>query len=683
MVKNLKLGLKIGMGYAIVAVILFIAVIITIVQVNKMTAVVDRLVDQRVPASQSVLVLLNGMNRSLASLRGWIILGEDSFRQDRKKVWDEEINPSLDRLKQFSTEWESHDDREAIEEIISNAARLEAFQKEIEDIARTVDNTPALKLLFEKATPLSDIMVAELTAIINLEGALEANDKRKALLGMMADLRGTTAVGVANVRSYLISGDEKYEKAFHTAWKKNSRRFKDFNDSIKMVTPEQYDRFKKFSQARAQLEPLVTQMFEIQSGENRNLANAWLKTRAAPVARSIQEQVSGLLTRQKTLLATDQKNVQKQSNLLQTIEWILLVSGFALCAAVGFFLTRIIMGPINQAVETAGLMSAGDLTREIRSKAADETGRLLDGMEDMRKRLVQIFGDLTSESRSLVSSSGALTQISGEMAGNADDVAGRSGTVAGAAEQMSANMNSVAAAAEEAFTNVSLVSEASEQMAQTIEQISQNSETARTTTADAVIQTREVSTRINELGTAALSIDKVTETITNISAQTNLLALNATIEAARAGEAGKGFAVVAGEIKDLARQTTDATEEIREKIEGIQDSTQVSVKDISRIMEVIQEVNDIVSSIASAVEEQAVTTREIASNVSQASEGIREMTRNVAQSSSSSQEVAKEISDVDRSSNKISQMSSDVSQSAGELKNIADRLNRIVSEFKI
>ena len=124
------------------------------------------------------------------------------------------------------------------------------------------------------------------------------------------------------------------------------------------------------------------------------------------------------------------------------------------------------------------------------------------------------------------------------------------------------------------------------------------------------------------MGRAAREIGNVVETITEISSQVDLLALNATIEAARAGDAGKGFAVVAGEIKELARQTAEASGEIKKRVEGIQTNTAGTVNEINDVSEVVNEINAIVATIASAVEEQSATTREIVSNVSQASVGF-------------------------------------------------------------
>ena len=151
-------------------------------------------------------------------------------------------------------------------------------------------------------------------------------------------------------------------------------------------------------------------------------------------------------------------------------------------------------------------------------------------------------------------------------------MSGLSSSVASAADEMSANMNNVADTSKEAASNVDMVSSAAEEMTVTINEIAVNSEKARMISAEAVTQATQTTTHMEKLGQAAQSIDKVTQTIADISDQTNLLALNATIEAARAGDVGKGFAVVANEIKELAKQTAGATQEIRSQIEGVQSS---------------------------------------------------------------------------------------------------------------
>jgi methyl-accepting chemotaxis protein len=185
------------------------------------------------------------------------------------------------------------------------------------------------------------------------------------------------------------------------------------------------------------------------------------------------------------------------------------------------------------------------------------------------------------------------------------------------------------------------------------------------------------------LGDSANDIGKVTETITSISDQTNLLALNATIEAARAGEAGKGFAVVASEIKDLAKQTAAATEDIRGKIEGIQTSTNNSIVDIKKIEEIVQKVNDYITTIASAVEEQSITTKDISDNMGQASAAVQDASERTAQNSTVSQDIAKEIAEVSLSAEEMSTASSQVAESAKELSELSERLKAMVDTYTL
>ncbi len=318
-----------------------------------------------------------------------------------------------------------------------------------------------------------------------------------------------------------------------------------------------------------------------------------------------------------------------------------------------------------------------------KSVLRDELDKMAAWVNTFVTRVGNIIKDIATDSQMLNNSSADLSSLSAQMSGGAEDMAGKSNTVASASEEMSANMHSVASAMEEAATNINMVASAAEEMTSTIAEIAHNSENASNITSDAVTQTKSASQKVDELGTAAREIGKVVETITEISEQVNLLALNATIEAARAGEAGKGFAVVANEIKDLAKQTAEATMEIKEKIAAIQGSTDGTVSEINEISKIINDVNEIVTTIATAVEQQSVTTKEIAGNVAQASQGIQEVSENVAQSSNVAEEIAKEIGDVNQSAAEMSNSSAQVNLSADELNKMGTKLNKMVGKFVI
>jgi methyl-accepting chemotaxis protein len=374
------------------------------------------------------------------------------------------------------------------------------------------------------------------------------------------------------------------------------------------------------------------------------------------------------------------------ANKIFTISVIVAIVVVLVIGILMWFLTGLaVVKPISEVVD--GLKDIaegeGDLTKTLKITSDDEVGELSKWFNTFMEKLRAIITEISGNADSMTSASVDLSKLSGNLSEGADLTSAKSNTVATAAEEMSSNINSVAAATEEASTNMNLVATAAEEMTSTINEIAQNSEHARTITGDAVQQANDASQKIDELGRAAQEISKVTETITEISEQTNLLALNATIEAARAGEAGKGFAVVANEIKELARQTAEATQDIKDRIEGIQRSTSMSVKQVEGISQVINDVNEIVSTIATAVEEQSVTTKEIAGNVAQASNGMSEVSENIAQSSAVSSEIARDIADVNQSSNDISNSSSQVDMSAQQLSQLAEQLKELVGKFKI
>ncbi len=352
---------------------------------------------------------------------------------------------------------------------------------------------------------------------------------------------------------------------------------------------------------------------------------------------------------------------------------------------VNLFFARAISISLNQLIALVKDLAEGegDLTKRIHTRSQDEVGELANWINLFVEKLQSTLKQVSGNADSVNSSSAELAAISQHMAEGIEQASRKSNNVATAAEEMSASMNSIAAASEQASTNVSMVANATDEMATTVKEIAKRSEKARIVTNDAVTKASGATEKINLLGEAADQISKVTEVITEISEQTNLLALNATIEAARAGEAGKGFAVVANEIKDLAKQTAQATQEIKVRIDGIQQSSTQTVEEIAIISKVINDVDDIVSAIAAAVDEQSISTQDIANNISQASRGINEVNENVSQSSTVSQQIATEISEVNQTAGLLTDSGSQVKMSADALLGLARTLHQTVRQFKL
>ncbi|GAB6094885.1 hypothetical protein JCM14469_11370 [Desulfatiferula olefinivorans] len=364
---------------------------------------------------------------------------------------------------------------------------------------------------------------------------------------------------------------------------------------------------------------------------------------------------------------------------------VLIALAVAVLTFVGvLFMSRSIVNPIKAAV--AGLKDIargeGDLTMRLPVLTRDEVGDLATWFNTFIEKLQGLIRQIAGSVETISSSSTELSAISTQMTRAAKDTQSRTGTVSAATEELSSNMSTVAAAMEQSTTNTHVVATAAEEMSSTINEIARNSEKAGTISGDAARKAGDASVQMEHLGRAALDIGQVVETITEISEQVNLLALNATIEAARAGEAGKGFAVVANEIKELAKQTADASLDIKNKVEGIQNTTRMTVKDIEEIAKVISDVNEVVIGIASAVEEQSSATSEIAVNVSQTARGIQDVNENVSQSSVAVGEIAKNIADVNTSTEEMASSSDQVNTSARELSELSEQLRSLVGQFK-
>lgn len=381
----------------------------------------------------------------------------------------------------------------------------------------------------------------------------------------------------------------------------------------------------------------------------------------------------------------NKSEVMAESNTLTQLIFLISAVLIGLFMVLAFFLANSTTKPISH---TASMLKdiaqgEGDLTMRLHAKNNDEIGELAHWFNLFMENLQDIIKQVTNNSNSVDSSATELSRISTELTEGAENTSTRANTVAAAAEEMSANLNNVAASMEQSTHNTSMVAASSEEMNATINEIAQNAESARSISSNAVDQSSQASARMNELNAAAAAIGKVTETITEISDQTNLLALNATIEAARAGDAGKGFAVVANEIKELAKQTAEATLNIKNQIEDVQSTTSLTMKEIDEVSSVIINVNEIVGAIATAVEEQSAATKEITNNITQVSSGIDEVNSNVSESSVVSQEITENITLVNTDAEEILQFSTEVSKSSDSLQEMATQLNAIVSRFKV
>ena len=313
-----------------------------------------------------------------------------------------------------------------------------------------------------------------------------------------------------------------------------------------------------------------------------------------------------------------------------------------------------VIGPLTEVGQMLDKMAGGDLTVQIASDYAGDFNRLKNTVNTLATQVRSAMQQIGTNANALVSAAEELNKVSQQMSASADETATQANVVSAASEQVAANVQTVATGADE--------------MGASIKEIAKNTADATRVATAAVKSAEATNETIGKLGQSSAEIGQVIKVITSIAQQTNLLALNATIEAARAGEAGKGFAVVANEVKELAKETAKATEDISRKIEAIQGDTKGAVAAIGQISSVIVQINDIQNTIASAVEEQSATTNEISRNLAEAAHGSTDITRN--------------IGGVAEAAHTTTAGATDTQKSAQSLERMAAELQGLIAQFK-
>ena len=349
--------------------------------------------------------------------------------------------------------------------------------------------------------------------------------------------------------------------------------------------------------------------------------------------------------------------------------------------ALFLILRRAVALPIQRAIATLQ-GGEGDLRIRLDTSRQDEIGDLNRWCNRFLEQTQGLVQGIAQNAHAVLAAASELDSSSSALSEGASRTGAQSSQVAAAAEEMTVNIANVGGSSERIATTFRTVAAAVEEMTASITEVAKGAEAAASVAGAAETLTRQSSARIAELGNAANEIGRVVETIQDIAEQTNLLALNATIEAARAGEAGKGFSVVANEVKDLARQTAEATQDIRGRIERIQGSTKESIGAISAIDGVIAKVSKSSQGIAASVSEQRLATQEISKTLAENTQAIEVVSKSVVESATASLLITRGIAEVDELARSAASGAEESQVATRGLRDLAGGLQGLVGKFK-
>ncbi len=714
---HLSIPKKLSMGFGLMAIVLLGVVLVNVWQLQQLALRSAVMVEQHMPTVQASMQMSDGVQQALGALRGYLLLGQAVFKDERTEAWNTKIHPALESLRQhqgwfsvpkvasdatedpdadsplensptetnpdtISPDTISPDKEEIAGTSLETAeqwlAELQQLQNRIESMAFTAENLPATQIWLNQAAPLVEQMQKGIAELLRLEAEQPASDERKVLLLGIAEFQRTAWIGFSALRAYLLSGDSLQYQEFVEAWQQNEQFFQDVDIASEAFTEVQLAQWEQVMDARDEFEWLPQQIFDLRSAPDWNKANHWAAQQAVPLGNQIRDLFKDQMALQTESLIQDGQEVVTLVNTLLWLEWGLLILGLAIALTFGVVLTRSITKPLTETVRMLNCLSQGHLNYRVQIRSQDEIGKMSKTMnafaDELEQSTVQSLksiaaGDLTVEvlpkgeqdviGKALHSMSNNLNHLISEVTTASEQVLEGANQVSSSSELLAGGANSQADALAHIASSIKQLSEQTDQNAGNAAEASALAFSATQTTEEGSQQMQAMVHAMGEIQQSSRSISTIIQKIDEIAFQTNLLAINAAVEAARAGEYGKGFAVVADEVRSLAQRSAGSAQETTALIEQ-------SVGKIQAGEQIAQQTAEALSGIVSQVEKVNDIAGDIASASQSQAQGLRDMNLQLNQLHDLTQQTA-------QTAEQSAAASSQLSSQSGHLQNLVSR----------
>ena len=643
------IGRKLTAGFGAVVTLMLVMSAMTYLQVRAVDRDRTKLTETDIPTEKLALQLRGNVHAALSAHRGYIILGLEELKQERARIW-KDIDAQADELQGLITNHGSKESRESMTKLNSVLKDFASSQEQIVQVAQLPANTPATVAFESTAAPLAKEMQNRLEAILAAERQLPATAERRQLLQQVNYAEMHLLKVSSALTQFLTNGRGDQRASLEDELAACSRSVDKLKSMAGLLTTDQRRDFDTYLSVRDDFIREAGEIVALRASPRWNQAQFLCSTTVTPLAIEADQILSGIVKSSLQDAAVQEASLAERSTFLQSM--VLVLAGIATVLSIGIalLLRRAICPPLERAAAAAQQVADGDLTVRVKATSNDEVGDLSRNFNHMVDKISEIIGLVTQTATDVAQASNQIAATSEQMSVGMQDQSNQVTQISAAVEEMSASVIEVARKSAEAASNAEesgrAASEGGSVVDQTIGEI------------NAIREAVDASSKsVAELGKRGEQIGAIIEVINDIADQTNLLALNAAIEAARAGEHGRGFAVVADEVRKLADRTTQATEEIGQSISAIQTETTSAVermdagsrqvesgvgkateagRSLTQIVSNAREVASMIQSIAAATEEQSATSEEVARNI----EGIAAVTQQSRDGSAKAAEAA-------------------------------------------
>jgi len=636
-----NIGHKLISGFSVVIGIFAIAVGATLWQISNVNDITSRIVQLRMPTAAASAAMTNDINSSLAALRGYMLTGKASFKDDRAEIWLN-IDLQKEKMNKLSKNWTNPDNIRKLKQYLVILEEFRIAQNKIETISHSPEGLPATRMMLTQAAPRATELIENITKIIDLEVAGQGgvNGDRIQLFSVMANIRRTLAMSMTDIRAYLQTGEEKTFLKFDQTWARNKKQYSNLMGQLDNLSTPQRAIMTKFSKQYEEFEPLPDQIFTIRRSEKWNVANYILLTEAAPKAQKLLDilmgeqgvgniRAGGMVENQQNLLGKDASSSDKTIQSLGLLLWLLLGASLIVGIFVVTILVRAIAHPISNMTDCMMALAEGNNSIDIEgTDKTDEIGNMARAVLVFKEN-AQHIAVMENTARAVIQS---ITVITNQVQKAVNDQAITSSEQAGSVAETSTSL-------EEIRETAGHTRERAKDLSRVAKQSLSEGEAGTTEMIESVVAVEAIREKVGIIAENMMTLSEqnrkvgeITTAVNNLAQQSKMLAVNASIEAAKAGEAGKGFAVVAEEMGNLALQSEEATVQVRGVLDQIGAATEKAVlateegtKQVDLGTTLIQSAGERIKNLNRVIGDTTTETSRIVESINQQSGGISQV----------------------------------------------------------